>query len=154
MTRRSFTPIPVDETRIRPNNNLPTDDQLPLPVDRDWIVKLLQKYPTPNARRHDGKALVVAPMVDQSELPFRLLCRHYGANLCFTPMIHTRLLLESDTYRTKFIGTWLQQDRPLIAQLCGSDPDTVLEAARMVEPYVDGIGTFIIYAVVSVVSVE
>ena len=130
------TKIPVDETRTPPNPNLPTT--LPLPVDRDWISKLLRKYPTPNARRHD-KALVVAPMVDQSDLPFRLLSKHYGANLCFTPMIHTRLLLESDTYREKFVGTWLQQDRPLIAQLCGSDPDVVLQAARMVEPYVDGI---------------
>ena len=109
-----------------------------IPVDRDWITKLLQKHPNPNSRRHD-KALVVAPMVDQSDLPFRLLCRQYGSNLCFTPMVHARMLLQSDRYREKFLGTWLQQDRPLIAQMCGSDPDIVLEAAKLIEPYVDGI---------------
>jgi tRNA-dihydrouridine synthase 1 len=110
-----------------------------LPVDRDWILKLLKKYPNPNTR-NTTKALVVAPMVDQSDLPFRLLCRRYGANLCYTPMIHARLAVTMKGYREKFLGTWLSQlDRPLIAQLCGSDPDIMLQAARLVEPYVDGI---------------
>lgn len=108
----------------------------PLPVDRQWISKLLDKYPNPKSRI-SNKALVVAPMVDQSDLPFRMLCRSYGANLCFTPMIHSRLLIESPRYRAKFFGkNW---DRPLIAQVCGSDPDTVLQAAQLLEPFVDGI---------------
>eukprot|EP00980_Cylindrotheca_fusiformis_P029016 scaffold22696_cov118-Cylindrotheca_fusiformis.AAC.10 len=110
----------------------------PLPVDRKWIEKLLRSHPNPNSRIHN-KALVVAPMVDQSDLPFRLLCRRYGANLCFTPMIHTRLLLESESYREKFMIKLEKADRPLIAQVCGSDPTIVLEAARILEPYVDGI---------------
>lgn len=110
----------------------------PIPVDRDWIAKLLKKHPNPTAMRHD-KALVVAPMVDQSDLPFRLLCRRYGANLSFTPMIHSRLLVTSKTYQEKFMGTWVDADRPLIAQLCGSDPEIVLQAAKLLEPHVDGI---------------
>lgn len=110
----------------------------PLPVDRQWIDKLLKRHPNPNSRIHD-KALVVAPMVDQSDLAFRLLCRRYGANLCFTPMIHTRLLLESEAYREKFMVKLVAADRPLIAQVCGSDPTIVLKAARLLEPYVDGI---------------
>ncbi len=110
----------------------------PISIDRQWIDKLLKKHPNPHAMRHD-KALVVAPMVDQSDLPFRLLARRYGANLCYTPMIHSRLLVTSKQYRSKFTGTWLDADRPLIAQLCGSEPDIVLEAARYLEPHVDGI---------------
>jgi len=47
--------------------------------------------------------------------------------------------LNTPAYTKKFTGKWLPEDRPLIAQLCGSDPDAMLQAARLVEPYVDGI---------------
>jgi len=79
-------------------------------------------------------------MVDQSELPYRLLCRKYGATICYTPMIHTKMVCTVESYQRKFLGTWLDpMDRPLIAQLAGSDPAHVLQAAQFVEPYVDGI---------------
>lgn len=78
------------------------------------------------------RELVVAPMVDQSELAFRMLCRKYGATLCFTPMLHARLFSESAKYRRgKF--TTAPEDRPLVVQFCGNDPDIVLAAARHVE---------------------
>lgn len=78
------------------------------------------------------RELVVAPMVDQSELAFRMLCRKYGATLCFTPMLHARLFSESAKYRrTKFATA--PEDRPLVVQFCGNDPEIVLAAARLAE---------------------
>ena len=83
-------------------------------------------------------------MVDQSDLPFRLLCRKYGCPVAVTPMIHSRLLVESPEYRKKFLPRALAcHDRPLIAQLCGSGhtPQFVLLAAQMLQDtgLVDGI---------------
>jgi len=93
----------------------------PYPIQRDWLQQVIAQHNTNTSKSE--KALALAPMVDQSDLPFRLLCRRYNCNVCFTPMIHVKLFYQLESYRNKFwpaTGT-LSQDRPLIVQLCGSD---------------------------------
>ncbi|OVA15887.1 tRNA-dihydrouridine synthase [Macleaya cordata] len=80
--------------------------------------------------------LIVAPMVDNSELPFRMLCRKYGAEAAYTPMLHSRLFSENEKYRTQEFTT-CKEDRPLFVQFCANNPDTLLEAARLVGPHCD-----------------
>ncbi|XP_057806659.1 uncharacterized protein LOC131021478 isoform X2 [Salvia miltiorrhiza] len=79
---------------------------------------------------------IVAPMVDNSELPFRLLCRKYGAQAAYTPMLHSRIFSENEKYRSQEFST-CKEDRPLFVQFCANDPDLLLEAARKVEAYCD-----------------
>ncbi len=36
---------------------------------------------------------ILAPMVDHSDHPFRMLCWKYNTGLCFTPMVNAKLAL-------------------------------------------------------------
>mmetsp|Transcript_23373 Transcript_23373/g.30526 ORF Transcript_23373/g.30526 Transcript_23373/m.30526 type:complete len:131 (-) Transcript_23373:447-839(-) len=54
-------------------------------------------------------------MVGQSDLPFRLLCRRYGADVCYTEMIYSKKFSECQIYRNSALQT-SEKDRPLIVQ--------------------------------------
>lgn len=85
---------------------------------------------------------IVAPMVDQSELAWRILLRRYGAELCYTPMFHARLFATEEKYRNKMWSEWdgdNTRDRPLVVQFCANDPDYLLDAARYVEDKCDAV---------------
>lgn len=84
------------------------------------------------------RKVVCAPMVDQSELAFRMLCRKYGAGVCYTPMMNSKIFVQNSHYRKEKFNT-NPQDRPLVVQFCGNDPDILLAAARMVENDCDAI---------------
>lgn len=76
--------------------------------------------------------------MDQSELAWRVLGRRYGAELCYTPMFHSRLFSENPQYRALQFTT-NKFDRPLIVQFCGDNPDVMLKAAKHVENHCDGV---------------
>eukprot|EP00808_Paulinella_micropora_P009868 g65429.t1 len=89
----------------------------------------------------------VAPMVDASELAFRVLAKQHGAHAAYTPMIHAKIFSQAAKYRRDSLQSdatqeGSQQGFPLLVQFCANDPAILLEAARYVEvhmPHVDGI---------------
>ncbi|KAK0423727.1 hypothetical protein QR680_008299 [Steinernema hermaphroditum] len=85
-----------------------------------------------------GVRKVVAPMVDQSELAFRMMMRQHGADLCFSPMVHAHLFVSDMTYRKTALSS-CSSDRPLIVQFCANDVETFLTACRLVEGFCDGV---------------
>ncbi|KAH9317180.1 hypothetical protein KI387_018949, partial [Taxus chinensis] len=103
----------------------------PLGDDGRWVERAWKHW-----KNLGEPKLIVAPMVDQSELPFRMLCRNYGATAAYTPMLHSRLFVEDPKYR-KVEFTTCKEDRPLFVQFCANDPERLLAAAQIVQPYCD-----------------
>lgn len=67
-----------------------------------------------------------------------MLCRKYGASLCYTPMLHAKIFLADRKYREEKFTT-CAKDRPLVVQFCANDPDVLVKAAKMVENQCDAI---------------
>jgi tRNA-dihydrouridine synthase 1 len=80
---------------------------------------------------------ILAPMVDQSECAFRVLCRNHGCDLAYSPMYSSKQFAESELYRKSMInhfdGDAALGDRPLVIQFAGNDPQVLLEAAKHVQ---------------------
>lgn len=73
---------------------------------------------------------IIAPMVNQSELAFRLLCSRYGAHLAYTPMYHSKLFIQFESYRKEQFETCMG-DSPIIAQFCCNNAETMIEAVTL-----------------------
>jgi nifR3 family TIM-barrel protein len=73
--------------------------------------------------------VVLAPMAGVTNLPFRKLCREYGAGLYVSEMITARAWLNGNR-RTLLLASGGADEKPRSVQIYGSDPKDVGEMAR------------------------
>lgn len=85
--------------------------------------------------RIDGK-LALAPMADITDLPFRLMCKRYGAGLVFTEMINAEGLLRGNK-RTQALIETNDAERPVGIQIFGCKPERIADAAKMLSKTAD-----------------
>lgn len=71
---------------------------------------------------------ILAPLEEVSGLPFRLLCRKYGAALAYTEMASSHGIQRDNPSTLRLLET-CPEDKPLGMQLCGQSQEILLNAA-------------------------
>lgn len=75
--------------------------------------------------------LFLAPMVDVTDLAFRLLCRKEGVGMAYTEMLYIDAILH-ENLKTKKLMTTCEKDKPLGIQITGNNENEF----RKIIPYI------------------
>lgn len=76
--------------------------------------------------------LILAPMSGVTNLPFRLLCKKYGAALVFSEMACSEAIVRKNQ-KSMERGFTCPEERPMGIQLLGSDPDILASSAVIMQ---------------------
>ncbi len=75
---------------------------------------------------------VLAPLAGYTDLPFRLLCREFGAGLVYSEMISCHGLVYDQNKTREMIAT-VPDEQPMALQLFGSEPEIMGQAAAIID---------------------
>lgn len=76
--------------------------------------------------------LLLAPMEDVSDPPFRMLCKEHGADMMYTEFISSEGLIR-DATKSKMKLDIFEYERPIGIQIFGSDISTMEQCAKIIE---------------------
>ena len=76
--------------------------------------------------------LILAPLAGISDLPFRTIARRFGCGLCYSEMVSADGIVRGQRKTLDILRSG-PGDRPLIAQIFGSDPGVLAAAAAIIE---------------------
>ncbi len=76
--------------------------------------------------------LFLAPMEDVTDPAFRALCKRYGADRVYTEFVNADALVRDIASTTRKL-TIHDAERPVAIQIYGRDPESMADAARIVE---------------------
>ena len=78
--------------------------------------------------------LILSPMAGITDLPFRMLCRRFGAELAFVEMINCRSI-SYKSRRTKQMLSTLPKDKPLGVQILGCEEQYILRSMEVLREH-------------------
>jgi tRNA-dihydrouridine synthase B len=76
--------------------------------------------------------VLLSPLCGVTDSPFRRIARRHGAAMVFCEMTSSDGLVRKNS-KTYELLEYRPEERPIGAQLCGSDPEVMAEAARICE---------------------
>ncbi|TKB27603.1 tRNA dihydrouridine synthase DusB [Desulfopila sp. IMCC35006] len=77
---------------------------------------------------------VLAPLAGYTDLPFRLLCRSFGAGYCVSEMISCHGLVYRQANTLRMLAS-IAEEKPVAFQLFGADPEAMADAAEILAAY-------------------
>ena len=80
--------------------------------------------------------ILLAPMAGITDLPFRKIAKKFGPGLVYTEMVSSKAIFHNDE-KTKKLLNINEEKRPIAVQIFGSDIESMVYAAKYVEPIAD-----------------
>ena len=80
------------------------------------------------------RGILLAPMEDVTDLPFRVICKRLGADIVYTEFVNSEGLVRgSEKTRKKML--FLEEERPFGIQIYGGEISSMASAARLAESF-------------------
>lgn len=76
--------------------------------------------------------IVLAPMEDVTDPAFRLMCKEFGVDLVYTEFVSSDALIRNINRTTQKLQI-CDEERPVVIQIYGKEPDAMVEAAKLCE---------------------
>ena len=93
-------------------------------------IKLNSKMKFPKLK----SKLILAPMHNITNLPFRLLCKKYGAGLVSTELLSANALARKDKSIEKLTIT-NKKEKPIAIQLFGQNTENIVKSAKLMKNF-------------------
>lgn len=77
--------------------------------------------------------ILLAPMEDVTDRPFRIICKRLGADIVYTEFVNADGLVRSKSKKTREKLTIEEEERPIAIQIYGSEIEPMMGAAAIAE---------------------
>jgi tRNA-dihydrouridine synthase B len=78
--------------------------------------------------------VLLAPMEDVTDLPFRVICKRLGADIVYTEFVNSEGLVRGSEQTRKKMLFW-EEERPIGIQIYGGEVSSMAGAARLAESF-------------------